>query len=606
VTPTQLLVLAIIAVPLMFALTDRLRSDVAALLIALMLGGAQLLGLGVLSTPDTPRDASRALAGLSQPVVMTLFGLFIVSQTLEKFGVASWIAQRLLRIGGQSEPRLIVLLTSATAVLSLFMNNLAAGALLLPTALDISRQARIPPSRLLIPVSFGSLLGGIATYFTTANIIASDLLLAANPPQTPLGILDFTAVGGLMALAGIAYMGLIGRHLLPMKDATPDDEVPEVNRELAYGLERRFWELILPPATPFAGLTLREVGLPAWHVLSVRQRRDTLHHLTTSHTLGSGDVLTLATDEARARRLAAQSGGALRRLATPELEALGLLVVEVLPTPDMGAIGRSLDDLELRLSTGFVPLAMLRDGKPHDGDLPTVRLRMGDALLMVGPDAGKKRLDKRRDLLLLRQVKHAGITRPYRALFTVGVTGLAVGASVLGVPVFLAMLGAALAIILTKTLTMEEAYAGMEWNAIFLIAGMYAASQAMVNTGAAALIGEQVVRWVEPLGGLGLVGGAYLLSAVLTQVIGGQVTAFVTAPITISAAITLGVNPQAVAIATAMGCSASFITPISHAVNVLVMGPGGYAMRDFARVGAGLLAVCFVMLLVGMRVFWGV
>jgi di/tricarboxylate transporter len=152
---------------------------------------------------------------------------------------------------------------------------------------------------------------------------------------------------------------------------------------------------------------------------------------------------------------------------------------------------------------------------------------------------------------------------------------------------------------------MDEVYASMEWNALFLIAGLYPASQAVVNTGAAALIGQQVVQWVAPLGGLGLAGGAYLLSAALTQIMGGQVTAFVTAPITISAAIALGVNPQAIAIATAMGCSASFITPISHPVNILVVGAGGYTLRDFVRVGLGLLAVCFVLLLIGMRAFWG-
>ena len=154
-------------------------------------------------------------------------------------------------------------------------------------------------------------------------------------------------------------------------------------------------------------------------------------------------------------------------------------------------------------------------------------------------------------------------------------------------------------------ITMEEAYQAIEWQPLFLIAGMYTISLAMDQTGAAELISHGLLQMVEPLGGLGLAAGAFVFSALLTQFMGGHATALVSGPITISAAIALGVSPQAVAVATAIGCSASFLTPMSHPVNILVIGPGNYQMRDFLRVGWVLTIISFTMMLVGMALFWG-
>lgn len=604
-TTLQLFVIVLTLIPLALVLADRLRADVAALLIAFCLGAAQFFGLGVLGAPDTPRDAAKALSGLSQPVVMTLFALFVVSRALEKVGLTRWIANRLLDVGGTSEARLVVLLTTATGLLSLFMNNLAAGALLLPSAIEVSRRSGIAPSKLLLPVSFGSLLGGIATYFTTANIIVSDLLTTANPSQAPLGILDFTPVGGVMALAGIAYMALIGRRLLPSRAHDVPQNTPNINREAAYGMENRFWELTLPLDSPFDERTLEQLAIDPADVLRVEQRRQIVNAPLPGQVIHGGDVIVVIVSAARAESLAEQSNATLAPLTSEDIIAREYVFIEAMPAPHMGAAGRTLREMEFRRQTGFTPVALLREGKNQQDAVYKQRLQMGDSILLIGPESRLRRLSNRPDFLILRPQNTDGVTSRRRAAFVIGLTCAAIVFSVLGVPVYLAMLGAALAIIFTGVLKMDEVYASMEWQAIFLIAGMYVASQAMVNTGAAGVIGQQVVGWVAPFGGLGLAAGAYLLSAVLTQIMGGQVTAFVTGPITISAAIMLGVNPQAIAIATAIGCSASFITPVSHPVNILVMGPGGYTMRDFAKVGIGLLVVCFIMLLVGMRWFWG-
>ena len=193
---SRIFVVLVVLVPLLLVALDRLRVDVAALLIAALLGLAQFFGMGVLGPPNHPRDAVVAISGFAQPVVITLLSLFIITRTLERTGVTYWIAGRVIAIGGRSERRLIFLFATVTALLSLFMNNLAAGALMLPSAISVSRRTGVASSKLLIPVAYGSLLGGVATYFTTANIIVSDLLTTADPPQHPLNVLAFTPTGG--------------------------------------------------------------------------------------------------------------------------------------------------------------------------------------------------------------------------------------------------------------------------------------------------------------------------------------------------------------------------------------------------------------------------
>lgn len=210
-TVNQIILVLLIVIPLAFVLKNRLRMDTAALLMAASLGAMQAAGMGMIGPANTPEHALKAISGFSEPVVMTLLGLFIMIGALEKSGTTRWIARQLINLGGKSMSVLIGLFTGTTAMLSLIMNNLAAGALLLPAAMEVARRTGIKPSKLLIPVAFGSLLGGSATYFTTANIIMSDLLPIARPPQQSLEFLDFTPTGGLIMLAGIAFLTLADR-----------------------------------------------------------------------------------------------------------------------------------------------------------------------------------------------------------------------------------------------------------------------------------------------------------------------------------------------------------------------------------------------------------
>ena len=607
---SQLLVAAIVIVPITFVAFNRVRSDVAALWIVVALAAAQWAGLGVLGKPETPGDSIKSLTGFAQPVVMTLISLFFILRALEKSGGTRWLARRLLALGGVSESRLVFLFTSTTALLSLFMNNLAAGALMLPSAIEVSRRTGIRASRLLVPVAFGSLLGGAATYFTTANIIVSDLLPQANPPQMPLHILDFTATGGLIALTGIFFIAIFGKWLLPNREPQVDGQATlhtGSELEALYQLHARLWEARVVETSAVQGKTLSESRIGKQlgiSVVAIKRGSQNLQLAEPSRVLRSGDTLIVIGREERVLQLAGADFGFQVTPAEQKLSVCGITFVEVVVAPRSAVLGHSLKEIGLRSHTGFTAVALYRGERSYRTDVGDFKLEFGDSLLLSGPQERLGHLQRDADFITLEPdlSDHPALRGP--AVLTVGIIACAIGASVAGVPTYLAMLTAAMVVILLGLVTISEAYRSMEWSSIFLVGGMAAAGTAMVNTGLAQLIGQGVVSIVAPFGPMGLAAGGFLLSAALTQAMGGQVSILVTGPIAISAAISLHANPQAIAVATAIGCSAAFLTPMAHPVNALVMAPGNYRFGDFARMGWVLMLLSFAMMLIGMKLFW--
>jgi di/tricarboxylate transporter len=607
---TQWVLIAIVVIPLILVMINRLRIDVAALLMAVLLGGFQLLGLSMLGPVNSPGDAIKAISGFSQPVVITLISLFILTRGLEKSGVTRWLAQQILRIGGKSESRLIALFAALTALLSLFMNNLAAGALVLPSAMEASRRSGVRPSKLLIPVAYGSLLGGSATYFTTANIIMSDLLRIAHPPQTPLHILDFTPTGGLIALAGILFLGIFGKRLLP--DREPAVEQAAARRtgdelESLYQINERLWEARVLDLSPLINQTLTASQIGGQYgvtIAAIRRGQGSLLPPALDQTICRGDVLLLIGREEKITALKSLGLEILAGKQDGHSPLHGISYVEVILAPHSSLEARTIKEISFRQKFGMSVIALKRLSRSYRTDVGDIPLSMGDSLLAVGKPDQLKALRKSPDLIVIEPDSGDQPVNKRQAFLSVFLTLGAIIASIAGLPIYLAMLGAAVLTLILKVLPIEETYSSVEWQAVFLISGMYAVSLAMVQTGLADLLGKSTLALALPLGPLGVAAAAYLLSALLTQFMGGQVTALVTGPIAISAALSMGVNPQAVAVATAIGCSASFFTPMAHPVNILMVAPANYRFADFIRAGWLLTLVSFVMLLAGLTLFW--
>jgi len=610
-TITQFLILAVLFFPLTAVVLNWLRMDLAALLITALLGIMQFAGFGVFGPAGRPDLSARALSGFSQESVIILISIFILTAALEKSGFARWVTRQILKVSGKSVNRLIFLFSGTAALLSLVMNDVAAGALLIPSVLEASRRTGVNPGKLLIPVSFGSLLGGMATYFATANILASVLLTGASPPQEPLGVLDFFPTGGLIAVSGLLFMTFFTTRLLPeRKPAAGFRRKRPTGSELEklYEICEGTWIVHVDRKSPLCGQTLREIGFGENYGLALAAIRNGKRQVLFPNPeveVRAGQRLLIIGSEERVKLLADEGVRIKPDEEENTLSRRGLAVFELILTPRSEAVGKNLKDLAFRQRYGFSVVAIQRGGSKYRTDVGTRQLAVGDSLLVVGEAARMEALREERDFILLEPSTADQPVRLKETALSVGLLLAAVAASAAGVPVYAAVLAAALIAVFGGAISMQEAYSAIEWQVIFVVGGMYSFSLALVESGLAHQIGSLLLPLVEAFGGLGLAGGGFMIASVLSQIMGGQFEMMVTGPVAISAALQYGVSPQAVALAVAIGCSNSFLTPMAHPVNLLMMGPGGYRFRDFFRIGKWLFLLSFVMLLVGMVLFWG-
>jgi len=541
-----------------------------------------------------------ALSGFSNSAVITIIGLFVLGSALERTGVADQMATVLVRIGGSSERRLIPLVMLTTAALSLVMNNIAAGAVVLPATVTIARRVKLSPSKLLMPLAFGASLGGMATIFTTANILVSNTLRASGLPG--LSFLDFLPLGSLLVLTGVVYMVCIGRRLLPGTDPLAQvaggPALPEI-----YQLQDRLWEVQIPAASSLVGQTLgsADIGdLLGVTVVAIFHGQTTQMMPGPETVLHSGDVLLVAGRENAVRRLPGVTIGRETR-ATGYFSDPNVQTAEVVIAPRASILGPTLKELEFRRRYGVTVIAVWQQGRAYRTHIGDLALQAGDALLLVGPPDRLAQLSGDTALIMVTQLPTAR-PRPHasKRRLALGITALVLGLSTAQrLPTSISVLLGVVLLVLAGCLTMDEALGAIEWKTIFVIAGMLPLSTAMQKTGLAATLGQVLVSAVGGYGFLPLAAGVYLGTTALTQVLGGQVTALVMAPIAVAAATTTGVSARSIGVIVAIACSSAFLTPLAHPVNLLTVGPGGYSFRDFARVGAGLTLICFIVILLG-------
>lgn len=775
-----LLVLAILLADLALFVHGGLRMDLVALLTLVLLAATGLL---------TPTEA---LAGFSNPAVVTVWGVFILSGGLSRTGIATSIGRQVLRFSGHSETRLllVIMLTAGTA--SAFMNNVGVAAILLPVVMDLSKETKIPPSRLLLPLSYACLLGGLTTLIgTPPNILVADAL--RDRGLEPFGLFDYTPIGVVVMAAGLGFLLVAVPLLLPSgrTDAASDGDAEDKVLPEVYGLDERLLILRLPSNSPLVGMTIdeirlgsavglqavavlregkaypapgpdfrlrvgdrllaqgraelltklgegpflqiehqsigaevlrspefeiAEVGLPSGsrligrtladvdffgrygvrvmsivregtprrsrvqdlplqagdtllvqgsparvdalgsdpdlavapadhldlfgleeRMFAVRVPRDsflagrTLRECRLADTFGlwvitllregrtipmpgaeerlaEGDLLfvegrsdDLATIDA-VRKLEVEGGEDMANGAALETERIGL--AEVVLSPHTTLVGKTLRQLNFRRKYGLMVLAIWREGRPHRTNLRDFALRSGDALLVHGPRENMRVLAADPDFLVLTEAVQVP-PRRRKAPIAAAILGLTLTPVLLGwLPISIAAVGGASLMVLFRCLTMEEAYRSIEWQAVFLIAGMLSLGVALERTGAGALMAEGLVASVGGHGPLAMMAALFVVTSLGTQVIPTAALVVLMSPIVLGAAESLAVSPYPFMMAMAMAASASFGSPVSHPANVLVMGPGGYRFADYLRVGMPLTAVVFVVVMLLTPLLW--
>ncbi len=595
--PSALFLLAVVLIAAILLIATRIRADLVALLTLLALALS-----GIVSPAE-------AYAGFSSSAVITILAIFIISEAMHQTGLTLFLGQRLLRFSGGGERRAVLFTTLAGALLSLFMNNLAAAGVLLPAVMSLSRHTRTAPSRLLMPLAFGTILGGMATLLTTANIVVSGTLRQSG--LEPFTLLSFLPIGIPIVVAGTAYLTLAGRRLLSERyPAGQSARAVRLRAELQtlYGIEHTLCEVRVQPGSSLGGMSLRDGEWAARLGLTVVGLARAGHVIVSpspDEVIREGDVVLAqgkpTQDQLIAHGLALQPRPEMAHDIANGAAVLG----EVVLSPRAPSIGKTLRELRFRERYGLNVLALWRRNTPIVEGISEMPLQPGDALLVQGSAARFSLLRDQRDFLLLEEDPDA-ILRPRKAPLAAAITLVALIVAAMGwLPVPVATLAGAALLILTGCVSMDDGYRAIEWRAIFLIAGMWPLGTTLVSTGLADIAANALLQVAHGLPALALAAILLLTAGLLSQVIGGQVAVpILLAPIAIAIGHGTGADPRGLAMAVALGSSLGFLTPIGHPVNTLVMGPAGYTSRDFLRVGGLLLLILVPIILAGLHLFW--
>jgi len=603
-TPQIALALAIVGMAIVLFATEKLRVDVIALIVLLSVALSGLV---------SPQEA---FAGFANPAVVTVWAVYIVSGGLFRTGVADMVGQGILRLAGGSELRLIAVIMLTCGIMSGFMNNVGATAMLLPAVMGISRQTKVPPSRLLIPLSFSSLLGGELTLIgTPANILGAGILADRGLPA--FAFFDFAPLGALFLGTGLIYMLLVGRHLLPRR------EEPSGLTQ-SYRVRDYLTEVRVLPESPLVGKTVVESRFGQDYDLTIVGRVGDPPHLTfarqrptpgarrrlsmrRSDRIQAGDVLIVRGNLNTILNIKESQGLEIVpdvELGDEELTDEEIAVAEALISTRSELAGKTLKELRFRDKYNLTVLALWRHGEPISRKLADEPLQFADVLLVQGRRDRINLLRTDPNFLLLEPVE-LEVRRTHKAPIAIAIMALVLALVLVArFHISTAMVIGAVAMVLTRCLTMDEAYQSIDWRTVFLVAGMLPLGMAMETTGAARFLADLLLGAVGALGPLAVLAGIYVLVALITQPMSNAAAVVLITPIAIDTALSLGADPKPFVLATVLGAATSFLTPVGHKANVLVFGPGGYRFFDYTRVGAPLTLILLTVTLIFLPILW--
>jgi len=779
-----IMVLVILAAVIVLLVTEWMPLEVLALLV-----------LGVLAVSGIV-SPTEALAGFSNPAVVTIWAVFILSGGLTRTGIANILGRQLMKVAGHKESLLVVIIMVVAGVLSAFMNNVAVAALMLPVVMDIARKTKRSPSTLLMPLAYGSLLGGLTTMIgTPPNILVTEALRENG--LTPFKLFDFTPVGLAVMVSGITFVTFIGTRILPkrrvaketsrthqdfrsqyelqehlFKIKIPTDSVlvgktvaksrlgsgldlnvvgitrgnqtllaPEITETIqrndvlivAGRLERiqelNHWgqllietktigvddlfahgmqvaELQLSPNSAYANQTLSEIGFRnqfGLNVLAIQRKGHQIDENLKVQSLKAADGLLVHGPAAQMETLENDTNflppkqlkptmlrsnypldKRLRQLRVPEASKLiglslnesrlgdavdvqilyvvrqngtafvptskdcfeledrlvvsgssdmisilqmqgleGVFVedqsypidlsvleddqvglIEVMLSPHSVLSGITLSQMNFREKYGLTVLAIWHKGRAYRSDLRNMALQLGDALLLYGPWKKLIVLGREPDFLVLTEIAQE-VPREEKSKLALIIMIAVLLPVIMGwLPIYIAVVIGAAFMILTKCLTMEEAYRYIEWKAVFLIAGMLPLGTALDKSGAARLLAEGVVDSLGPFGPYAVLFGLLVITFIGTSIIPTAALVVLMVPIALKTSASLGISPHALMMGIAMAASSSFTSPISHPANVLVMGPGGYRFTDYLKVGVPLTLIVLLVLMLILPILW--
>lgn len=584
-----ILFIVILGAALFLFVWGRIRYDMVALLTLFVLVVTSLVPSG------------EAFGGFGHPAVITVAAVFIISRAQQYSGVVDLISQVLSK-AGKNKVVHIVLLSVIVAFTSAFMNNIAALAILMPVAMHLARKSHYSPSYILMPIAFASILGGMTTLIgTPPNIIIATF--RTDVTGSAFGMFEFTPVGGILAIAGLLFVVILGWRFIKMRNT-------EESADVLFHIENYITEVKVTETSKLAGKTIGEVNKAADTevvVLGMIRGKRRIHIPPPYETLVSGDILIIEAETKDLQTFIDNTGVILTGNKEIEPETKGpenIRTVEAIVMAESPLVGETAMSANLRTKFRVNLLAVARQERQIWQRIRKITFRAGDVLLLHGRQTSIKHAMSELKCLPLAE-RGLNLDKPRKIISALGIFILSIAVVVPGLlPVHIAFSIAAVVMVLMGLLPLKEIYTSIEWPVIILLGAMIPVGEAFESSGGAELVSAQLLNLDEQFPLWFLLGVLMSITMLLSNVINNAATVVLMAPIGIHIATAMGVSSDPFLMAIAMGGSCAFLTPIGHQSNTLVMGPGGYKFSDYWKMG---LPLSIIMLVVGIPVilyFW--
>ncbi len=533
-------------------------------------------------------NISEGFSGFSNPAVITVIAMFILTAGLERTGVGDVLGNVMLKAGGNNPALLTITVMATVGILSSFMNNIGATVVMLTPIYAICKKINYSPSKLLIPLSFGSLMGGLTTLIgTPPNLLVSMALEDAGFESFKM--FDFLPTGLAVMSTGILYMTFIGRHLIPNRKSTTD-------YTQTYNLEDYMTEVIIPPGSSIANVelqyakTLQNINLI---IISIHRKENGAEVVITPNkntVLKTGDRLLVEGNLEKLFKVIETKDLIIHiktKINDDQLTGKGMRLAEVVPSPQSSILGQTIRQANIKNKYGVLALALKKREKQLNYKYVDLPLEVGDVMLVQGTPARLNDIASNSDFLVINHLEPK-IRETSKAPFALASMAFAIIMAATGIMhISVAGMIGVILMVLTGSVRVDDIYKNVEWRVIFLIATMMPLGLAMddEHTGAATWIANHIVNIAGPYGPYVVMACLLLVVTLITEVMSNAAAAVLIAPIGISIAVAMNIQPHAFLMAIAIGASTTFLTPIGHQANVLVYGIGGYKFSDFARTG---------------------